>query len=61
MLDDGEFARATRFQVFEGKRFSERPDQYGEPREVLVGDVTGDGIDDVALIVHDRLIIYPGQ
>lgn len=58
---DGSFVRAVRFQVFQGKRFTDDPDDYGEPREVLAGDVTGDGIDDLVLLVHDRLIVYPGQ
>lgn len=60
-LPDGEFVRATRFQVFQGKRFRDDPRAYGEPRQVLMGDVTGDKIDDIVLIVHDRLIVYPGQ
>ncbi len=60
-MPSGAFAKALRFQVFQGKRFSDRPDSSGEPREVLIGDVTHDGIDDVVLIVHDRLIVYPGQ
>lgn len=57
----GGFVFATRFQVFQGRRFSEGPDTRGEPREVLVGDVSGDGVDDIALLVHDRLIVYPGE
>jgi hypothetical protein len=60
-LPDGDLAKVMHFQVFQGKRFSEEPERGGEPREVLVGDVTGDGIDDLVLIVHDRLIVYPGQ
>ena len=60
-LPGGGYVRAMRFQVFQGKRFSEEPDSYGEPREVLIGDVTGDKIDDIILLVHDRLIVYPGQ
>ena len=60
-LPKGEFVRAVRFQVFQGKRFSADPTAHGEPRQVLVGDVTGDQIDDLVLIVHDRLIVYPGQ
>ncbi len=52
---------ALQFQVFQGKRFSDEPDRGGEPHQVLAGDLTGDGTDDVALLVHDRLIIYPGQ
>ncbi|MFH1747368.1 MAG: VCBS repeat-containing protein [Planctomycetota bacterium] len=60
-LPDGDLTRALRFQVFQGKRFSDDPDAYGEPREVLIADLTNDGIDDIAVLVHDRLIIYPGQ
>ena len=60
-LPGGDYVKATRFQVFQGKRFSDAPERRGEPREVLVGDVTDDGIDDIVLIVHDRLIVYPGQ
>ncbi|MCK4340900.1 MAG: VCBS repeat-containing protein [Phycisphaerae bacterium] len=57
----GGFVKALRFQVFQGKRFHDAPDVFGEPREVLIGDVTDDGIDDLVLIVHDRLIVYPAQ
>jgi hypothetical protein len=57
----GALVKATRFQVFQGKRFSDAPDDRGEPRGVLIGELTGDGIDDIVLIVHDRLIVYPGQ
>ncbi len=60
-LPGGQLVRAMRIQVFQGKRFADAPDAYGEPREVLVGDVTGDGIDDVVVIAHDRLIVYPGE
>jgi hypothetical protein len=51
---------ALRFPVFEGRLFeSERGGR--EPREVLVADVTGDQRDDIALLVHDRVIIYPQE
>jgi hypothetical protein len=60
-LPSGKFVKALHFQVFQGKRFSGEPDRGGEPREVLVGDLNGDERDDVCLIVHDRVIIYPGQ
>ena len=30
-----------------------------EPRAILVEDFDGDGFDDVALLIHDRWILYP--
>lgn len=60
-LPDGSLVKVLHWQVFQGKRFSEEPDRGGEPREVLLGDVNGDGRDDVVLIAHDRVIVYPGQ
>ena len=60
-MPDGELRKVLHFQVFQGKRFSAEPDAGGEPHEVVAGDVTGDGTDDIVLLAHDRLIIYPGQ
>ena len=55
----GRLLPITRFKVFESRLF-----QGGEPREfepsiVLVGDLTGDGADDVILLCHDRVLLYP--
>ncbi len=61
LLPDGAFVKALGFQVFQGRRFSDDPGRTGEPHEVLCGDVTGDKIDDIVLLVHDRMIVYPGQ
>jgi len=49
----------TRFKVFESRLF-----QGGEPREfepsiALIADLTGDGADDVVLLCHDRVLLYP--
>lgn len=57
---DGELKSAMNFQVFQGKRLG-REDEGGEPRQVLCGDVTGDGLDDLVALTHDRLIVYPAQ
>lgn len=60
-LPGGDFVKALAFQVFQGKRFRDEPEARGEPREALIGDVTGDQRDDLVIVVHDRLIVYPGQ
>lgn len=57
---DGSLQKVGRFQVFQGKRFSDSPDG-AEPHEVQIGDVTGDGTDDIVVLVHDRMIVYPGM
>lgn len=50
-----------RWQVFEQKTFRGRGSDMAEPREAVVADVTGDGKNDLIIIVHDRMIIYPQE
>jgi len=50
---------ATHFKIFEEKTFSRKNGSGNEPREALITDVTGDGKDDLILLIHDRLIVYP--
>jgi hypothetical protein len=51
---------ALGFRVFEQKSF--RRDSEGrEPRELSCADFSGDGKDDLALLVHDKLILYIQQ
>ncbi len=57
--ESGRLVPITRFKVFETRMF-----QGGEPREfepsmAMVVDLTGDGADDVVLLCHDRVLIYP--
>jgi hypothetical protein len=52
------FSSALRFPVFEKKLFR-GGGRAIEPRRVMVQDFDGDGLQDVAILVHDRLIIYP--
>lgn len=72
MLDDGEqmceiltftesrrLLYATGFQVFESKIFSGGATREAQPSQVFIDDVTGDDADDIILISHDRLLIYP--
>jgi FG-GAP-like repeat len=50
-----------RWQVFEEHTFRNSTDSLPEPREALVTDVTGDGKNDLVVIVHDRILLYPQQ
>lgn len=48
------------FKVFEtDEHFQGRRGESMEPREAIVADVTGDGKNDLLLLVHDRVLIYP--
>lgn len=71
-LDDGEqmceilsFSEAgslvygNGFETFESKIFSGGDTRESQPSEAFIADVTGDGLPDIVLIAHDRLLIYP--
>jgi hypothetical protein len=55
---DAAFERALGFRVFEAKTFSQPAETRGEPRELIAAELTGDGRTDLAILVHDKLIIY---
>ena len=50
-----------RWQVFEEHTFRNSSDTLPEPREALVTDVTGDKKNDLVVVVHDRILVYPQQ
>jgi len=52
---------ATRWQVFEERTFRSRRNDSLEPREAVVADVTGDGKNDLIVLVHDRVLVYPQE
>ena len=52
---------ANRWPVFEERTFRNRRNESAEPRESAVADVTGDGKNDLILIVHDRVLLYPQE
>jgi hypothetical protein len=50
-----------RWQVFEQHTFRGRDNALPEPREAAVADVTGDGRNDLIVLVHDRILVYPQE
>ena len=52
---------ANRWQVFEERTFRSRRNDLPEPREAAVADVTGDGKNDLIVLVHDRILVYPQE
>lgn len=59
LSEAGRLKHATEFKVFESRLFSRGRTREFQPSRVFVTDLTGDNRDDVLLIAHDRLIIYP--
>ena len=54
---DGKVKRALKWQVFEEKTF-QRQGGALEPREAVIADLDNDGLNDIAILVHDRVIVY---
>ncbi len=52
---------ANRWQVFEERTFRGRMGTMPEPREALIADFTGDGKNDLVVLVHDRILLYPQE
>src|SRR5262249_22797311 len=52
-----ELTHALGFEIFEEKTFEEKNPEH-EPREIRCVDVDGDGKADLAVLVHDKLIVY---
>jgi hypothetical protein len=52
---------AIHWQVFEQHTFRGAMDAVPEPREALVTDVTGDKKNDLVVVVHDRILVYPQE
>ena len=49
---------ANRWPVFEERTFRSRRSDLAEPREAIIADVTGDGRNDLIVLVHDRILVY---
>lgn len=58
---DHKLVPANRWQVFEERTFHSRRSDMPEPREACVADVTGDKKNDLIVLVHDRILVYPQE
>ncbi len=47
--------------MFEQHTFRNRENALPEPRECVVTDVTGDKKNDLIVLVHDRILVYPQE
>lgn len=54
----GKLERALAFPVFERPAEEERE---SEPRELVSGDFNGDGLADLAVLCHDRVLVYVSE
>ncbi|MCX8108587.1 MAG: hypothetical protein N3G20_07270, partial [Verrucomicrobiae bacterium] len=52
---------ANRWQVFEERTYKGRRPDIPEPREAVITDLTNDGRNDLAILVHDRVLVYPQE
>jgi hypothetical protein len=50
-----------RWQVFEQHTFRGAQNAIPEPRECVIADVTGDKKNDLLVLVHDRVLVYPQE
>ena len=57
----GKLVAGDRWQVFEQHTFRGAQNALPEPRECAVADVTGDGKNDLIVLVHDRILVYPQE
>ncbi len=57
--ESGRMLFATGFRVFESTLFTGGDARQFEPSQSLIVDVTGDGANDLVLLAHDRILIYP--
>jgi hypothetical protein len=53
----GELVQQLAFEIYEKKTF-DQDEPEREPREIVAADFDGDGKQDLALLVHDKLILY---
>lgn len=57
--ESGTMLHAASWKVFESRLFSGGEPRQFEPSACVIADVTGDGADDLLLLAHDRVLLYP--
>ena len=57
----GKLVPGDRWEVFEQHTFRGAQNALPEPRECAVADVTGDKKNDLIVLVHDRILVYPQE
>lgn len=58
---DQKLNHVLQFPIYEESIFEREAGGGREPRELVLADVTGDKKLDVAILVHDRVIVYPQE
>lgn len=60
--DDYQPQDAFRFKVFEHKSYLRETGKSSvEPHQIEIADITGDAKNDLIVVIHDKIIIYPAE
>jgi len=57
--DSKDLLFATSFAVFESRLFTSGQSREYQPSQAVIADMTGDGANDLLMLAHDRVLLYP--